>query len=386
MYENLILLGAGATAAISGSSLPTAGNFFTSNAEWSDHKSDFPHLALAYKKVEHLKNKSCDKKSVNLTDIWLFIDTFTKYHSVITYNSSYNFRLLRLRYKEYGNSLPDYLSLRYFDSNYNELYADMRPLPSRLEKYIYHTFPRQDSVNYFLILGGWELKYLNYRTYSPDKETNDLYVKLLEQKNISVINFNWDVYFERACQAKECSIQLALNDNEQHDNNIIYLCKPHGGWNIQHVDNLVLPFRALSDSIEDCFFDRFEDGEVRPAMIPYFLGPDEISEEHGFAFPNVGGYFKVQQEVMKKMFKAAKNIVSIRYSFPEDDRHVLNLIKSIHNRKEKRLLCILKGNDEEKNRIKKIWEFNDGNNSFDYQGNGFNGDSAEKIASWIKNE
>jgi len=365
MYENLILLGAGATAAISGSSLPTAGNFFTSNAEWSDHKSDFPHLALAYKKVEHLKNKSRDNKSVNLTDIWLFIDTFTKYHSVITYNSSYNFRLLRLRYKEYGNSLPDYLSLRYFDSNYNELYADMRPLPSRLEKYIYHTFPRQDSVNYFLILGGWELKYLNYRTYSPDKETNDLYVKLLEQKNISVINFNWDVYFERACQAKECSIQLALNDNEQHDNNIIYLCKPHGGWNIQHVDNLVLPFRALSDSIEDCFFDRFEDGEVRPAMIPYFLGPDEISEEHGFAFPNVGGYFKVQQEVMKKMFKAAKNIVSIGYSFPEDDRHVLNLIKSIHNRKEKRLLCILKGNDEEKNRIKKIWEFNDGNNSFD---------------------
>ena len=393
MHENLILLGAGATSAISDDCLPTAGNFFTSNAEWSDHKNDFPHLALAYKKVEHLKNESSDNRPVNLTDVWLFIDTLYKYHvamaTIDRNNKNYNSGLLRLRYKEYGEALPYYLSPGYLNNHYNELCFDMHPLFSTLDKQIYSTFTSSDPVNYFLILAGWELKYLNYKTYGIDKKTNGLYKKLigeLKSKNASVISFNWDIYFEKACKAEGRSIQLVLNGNDKHDNNIIYLCKPHGGWNIQHVDNLVLPYPTLSDSIEDRLFDRVEAGEVRPAMIPYFSGPDEISALHGFVFPHVGEFFKAQQEVMKKMFNAAKNMVSIGYSFSEDDRHVLDLITPLAGRNKKRLLCILKDKDEKnKERIGKTWNY-DSVDNFQYDGSGFRGESIKSIVSFLNGE
>ena len=200
----------------------------------------------------------------------------------------------------------------------------MRPLFSTLEKRIYETFPRKDPIEYFLILAGWELKHLLYRTYNPQEKTNQLYEILLEklkEKSILIINFNWDIYFEEACNKVGRGLRLNTDGDkesvEQASQKAITLCKPHGGWNIQHVDNVILPFPTLSDFIEDRSFDRFEAGEVRPAMIPYFSSPDEISEEHRSRFPGVGEYFKKQHEVMKKMFREAEHIVSIGYSFSE---------------------------------------------------------------------
>jgi len=55
LSEYLIILGAGATAAIA--DLPTAANFFSENEEWkSCREDDYPHLSVAYKLLKEETN------------------------------------------------------------------------------------------------------------------------------------------------------------------------------------------------------------------------------------------------------------------------------------------------------------------------------------------
>lgn len=392
MHDNLIILGAGATAAISEGKLPTAKNFFTSNAEWSNHISDFPHLKLACDKVEHLKYEDSNNNPITLTDIWFFIDTLNKYHMAVASNApdnkQYNSKLLRLRYNGCGQRLPYYLSPGYLNAHYKELCADLRPLFSTLEKQIYTTFASGDPVNYFLILAGWELKYLLYKTYHP--ESNKvvhlyLYEKLANNIPVSVINLNYDIYFEKACMTNSQKLQLA-NKDEKTDEDTIYLCKPHGGWNIKHIDCYIEPCCALHDYVHDDSFDKKETCEIRPAMIPYFESPDEIKAEHVSVYPGVGKYFLDQQEIMKIMFEAAKNIVSIGYCFSNDDKHVAEILKKCKDN-NKRLFCILKEvATEEFDRIEKQWKhLLKSKEGFQYSNNGFNKKSNSVIKKFLNN-
>jgi len=64
LSENLIILGAGATAAVAG--LPTAPDFFSkNNKEWSTHRGDYPHLSAAYDHLHELETK----QQLTLTDV-----------------------------------------------------------------------------------------------------------------------------------------------------------------------------------------------------------------------------------------------------------------------------------------------------------------------------
>ena len=402
MGKPLILLGAGATAAVTNGNLPTGENFFCNNKQWTNRPGSYPHLELAYRKVQDLKCSGSDP--ISLTDAWLFIDTLFKYHSAINSNNAYNYKLLQLRYRDDGTSIPHYLTPQYLNQHYARVCSGMRPLFSRLYKKIYETFPRTDPIYYFLILAGWELKHLLYRTYNPQEETNDLYrslLKKLKMECIPVINFNFDIYFERACRQESWDLKLETEANEKSTElpaqKTILLCKPHGGWNIRHTDNEICPFPILSDSIEDCSFDRFEDREVLPAMIPYFSMPDEISNEHLSQFPGVGEYFVKQQKVMKKMLKEAERIVSIGYSFSKDDLHVTELIKEMIQGESgqqihRRMLCILKDDKKimslkTKKRIMELWQStNDhgGKGRFQYHEKGFDKQSITKIAKFFE--
>ncbi|MDP2755635.1 MAG: hypothetical protein Q8P40_14765, partial [Nitrospirota bacterium] len=126
--KNLVLLGAGATAAIStgGTTFPTAENFFCSNNEWNEHLKCYPHLSLICNKIGRFENQ------INLTNTWLFIDTLLKYHLSTRCSrpdiSAYNSELLRLRYKNSGQDFPNYLTLEYLNKNYNDLCNGMHPL------------------------------------------------------------------------------------------------------------------------------------------------------------------------------------------------------------------------------------------------------------------
>jgi hypothetical protein len=391
-------LGAGATAAISpvGTTFPTAENFFSSNNEWNEHLKYYPHLSLICNKIGRFENQ------INLKNTWLFIDTLLKYHLATRKNDSYNSDLLRLRYIRYKNSVrafPNYLAFECLNKSYIHLCEGMQPLYSISEKQIYDISDRSDPVSYFLVLAGWELKYLAYKTYSPHKKTNDLYLNLLQKlqdKNISVISFNYDIYFEKACKIADWSLQLVDVDemkSDKDDKDVTYICKPHGGWNIRHINDSVEPCVNLWESVEDSSFDRKQDLEERPAMIPYFSNPDEIGELHGVVFANVGEYFKKQREVMIKMFENADKIVSIGYSFSEDDKHVRKAIEKCgQNRKEKKLFCVLKESDDDKAAelrcsIKKLFDFtNEYANNFKYCGNGFNDESIKEIAKFFKED
>jgi len=206
------------------------------------------------------------------------------------------------------------------------------------------------------------------RTYSPAKEAEGYYGTLIEKLRneslgVSIVSFNYDVYFEKACWRKDQLLELVY-DEQGLPHNAIALCKPHGGWNILHVDQLVFPFPTLSDSVGEKQFDRFEEGEIRPAMILYFSDPDEIKEEHKEMWPEVGAYFMNQWGVMKRMLAEAKRIVSIGYSFSDSDQHVREAIEELgDSRHEKRLLCILKRDpdwNETTSRIRRRWSIDKG--------------------------
>jgi len=390
MHENLIILGAGATAAISEGGLPIASNFFCStNRYWDDHRSDYPHLVLACKKVAILKSQNISFASLTLTDVWLFIDTLLKYHSATRCNNAYNAMLLRKRYLAFAEGLPYYLSPEYLNENYNEVCSGFSPLFSTLEKQIYHTVPQTDIIPYFLILAGWELKHLLYKTYYPSNSliNNSLYENLIDElkdASTSVLNLNYDIFFEKACMAKGQKLQLA-NEDKNTDKDTIYLCKPHGGWNIKHIDHYIEPCCRLDDHIEDASFDRGMSLEIRPAMIPYFESPDEIKAEHLSVYPGVGKYFFDQQERMKEMFKTVKNVVSVGYSFSEADLHVREIIKKLDKKGEKNLLCILKGADPKED-IKNLWGFDnraEENGQFQYHDCGFDEKSIRKIIKFL---
>src|SRR5260370_31945835 len=86
MAERLIVLGAGATAALS-ERFPVGKNFFCSNPIWKSKIRDYPHLALALRKVNSLEVGLRD--SPELTRVWLFLDTLLKYHSAIRLQDEY---------------------------------------------------------------------------------------------------------------------------------------------------------------------------------------------------------------------------------------------------------------------------------------------------------
>jgi len=376
LSRNLIILGAGATAAVAaeGHTFPTANDFFDAcNTDWTSGKSLYPHLSSAYNMVRALK---ADNK-VTLTDVWLFLDTLNKYHSAIR-GDEYNYRLLRMRYEQHRKDItdfPHYLTPGFLNKHYQLLTREMCPLFSTASKSMYYMYPPHDPVNYFLILAGWELKLLLFRTYSAAKPTNGLYAKLLaglrdKRLHFTVLNFNYDVYFEKACHTENQEIKIWDNLGQVPKGSIA-LCKPHGGWNVQHVTlpqkdgDSAQPLAEAHETIRDSDFDRTGEREERPAMIPYFSGPDEIKEEHERLAPKVGRYFMDQQNVMKKMLREAKNIVSIGYSFSRGDLHVRTAIEELANQnrhQSRRVFCVLKGEDkdpeyaETKKSIFGLWE------------------------------
>ena len=144
-------------------------------------------------------------------------------------------------------------------------------------------------------------------------------------------------------------------------------------------------FQAL-DSDGDGLFDKLEEGEIRPAMIPYFSDPDEISKPHAAILPHVGEYFFNQQQIMKGMFNEAKKIVSMGYSFSEGDKHVRGMIeKNVENRHEKKLFCILKGDDNE-DKIKKLFNFKGKSPNFEYCREGITEESIKKIVDFFEKQ
>lgn len=377
MHEQLIILGAGATAAISDDSLPVGRNFFSSNSTWSSNISDYPHLAAAKRIVESLKGTLGDTTPVSLTDAWLFLDTVFKYHCATRRNSTYDYRLVRIRYAKMSkNDMPCYLKADYLNNHYQTLCSDMRPFLSTLSKRIYDTCDQTDPVAYFLLIAGWELKHLLYRTYHPEISHGNLYARLLKRKgalgDVAVISFNYDIFFEMSCREQGVLLELLLDSDSVQDHAAIPFCKPHGGWNIRHLNHRIEPYRSLADFVEDQYFDRLPADEERPAMIPYFSHPDEISVLHESLYPDVGKFFLKQEERMRTLLKNARAIASIGYSF--SDIHVKEIVQGISSGtigRGKRLLCVSKG-EKEKADIMRLWKFKEEDGTtFKYRPCGF---------------
>ncbi len=390
METALILLGAGATAAISGGTLPVSKGFFSSlNSVWGAHRRDYPHLDTACNKVASLKGSPGDLSSVSLTDAWLFLDTVLKYHSA-TRCSDYARKLLRIRCNKMGNAMPHYLRKDYLNTHYSTLCADIRPLPSTLRKQIYDTFPRDDPVSYFLVIGGWELKHLLYKTYAPRTQDGRLYGSLMKSladlRSLAVISFNYDIFFEASCREQGVALQLLRDDHTTRQAGAVLFCKPHGGWNIRHIDERIELPDSLADFVEDKHFDRLRNREERPAMIPYFSYPDEISAQHQTKYPQVAQFFLNQHLQMEALFQNARNLVSIGYSFSEDDAHVRQVVESVSPCKPgrgKRLFCILKS-DSSKKHIMKLWNFdNEDGITFKYCKTGFDHDCIDRIRTFL---
>jgi hypothetical protein len=390
--KTLILLGAGATAAISDGTLPTSDTFFSSNnSTWSSSIADYPHLAAAHQGVAALKYRFENKTTVSLTDVWLFLDTLLKYHSATSKNNEYDHELLRIRYDNMGEDIPVYLRLSYLNTCYSSLVDSMKPLFSPLRKRIYDTFPQNDAVSYFLVMAGWELKHLLYTTYDPLKELpksylyRDLLNSLHDTEDIAVISFNYDTYFERSCGKL-----LNLIAKNRHTNaGSIAFCKPHGGWNIRHVGDKIIPFCSMTEFIEETAFDRLAGSEERPAMIPYFSYPDEIKDEHQNRYPGVGDFFCDQSEQMKNLFQDAQKIVSIGYSFSKDDKHVRSIVSAVRpdtTGRGKKLLCALKGSEKKKD-IMDLWKFSEQEEgkTIYYNANGFDKSLLKIIKAFLEN-
>lgn len=374
MNEQLIILGAGATAAISDGALPVGENFFSSNSTWSSNMSDYPHLAIATRKVESLK----DTTSASLTDVWLFLDTVFKYHCATRLNSTYDYNLLRIRYEKMNkDDLPCYLRADYLNTHYQALCSDMRPCFSTLRKRIYDTYPQTDPVAYFLVIAGWELKHLQYKTYHPEISSGDLYAGLLKSLKskvgeVAVISFNYDIFFEMSCRKQGALLELLPDSDNVQDQVAIPFCKPHGGWNIRHLNSRIEPYRSLADFVQDQNFDGLPDDEERPAMIPYFSHPDEISDPHDSRYPGVGEFFRKQEKRMRTLLENARAIVSIGYSF--SDVHVKEIVQGISSGqigRGKRVLCVSKG-EKEKTDVMLLWNFEkEGRDTFKYRPCGF---------------
>lgn len=398
-HERLIILGAGATAAISDGALPVGCNFFSSNPTWSSSISDYPHLAAAQRKIEPLKTNFGDKTPVSLTDAWLFLDTVFKYHCATRHNSAYNYELLRIRYDRTSKDMPAYLQADYLNGQYEALSADMRPCFSTLSKRIYDTYDQRDQVAYFLIVAGWELKHLLYKTYHPDLyetlQQRNLYGQLLERlKNpevaggladVAVISFNYDIFFENSCCGKQgVSLELLRDSDGVKNQAAIPFCKPHGGWNIRHLNQRIEEHCSLADFVKDQDFDRLPADEERPAMIPYFSHPDEISKPHQSRYPDVGKFFQKQEKRMQTLLNNARTIASIGYSF--SDIHVKNIVQDISlgtTGRGKRLLCVLKGDSDREN-IRRLWEFKEENGTtFRYCPCGFNKSSIDEVVNFF---
>ncbi|PTL37013.1 hypothetical protein CLG94_01745 [Candidatus Methylomirabilis limnetica] len=391
MDELLIILGSGATAAISEGTLPVGKDFFSSrNSTWSSNSADYPHLAAACQEVAALKSYFGDLNPVSLTDVWLFLDTVLKYHSATRQNKDYDYDLLRIRYDKMGKDVPIYLQLGHLNAAYSRLSAGMHPLFSPLRKRIYDTLPQDDAVVYFLVVAGWELKHLLYRTYDPREAPSgiELYRRLLAElqdlKGHAVISFNYDIFFEMSCSKP---LHLLAEDQTAEGEGAIDFCKPHGGWNIRHVDNCIMPFCSLTRFVEDTSFDKLPDREERPAMIPYFSYPDEIEIQHRDQYPQVGQFFRDQHHKMKKLFQNAKNVVSIGYSFSKDDRHVRSIVeKDLPSSfgRGKRMFCALRGSSYRKD-IMDLWKFDEEDGkTFSYYGSGFENTCIDKIKTFLK--
>jgi len=74
---------------------------------------------------------------------------------------SYAYDLLLKRQQR----LPAGLTIEALSQKWMHMRRKMYPRAATMDnKKIYKTFPRRDGVNYFLILAGWELKHLIYRT------------------------------------------------------------------------------------------------------------------------------------------------------------------------------------------------------------------------------
>jgi len=397
MDQHLIVLGAGATAAISRGTLPIAEDFFSPrNSTWSSNTRDYPHLAAACRRVASLKSSFLDLTPVSLTDVWLFLDTLCKYHSATRCNSPntpYDYCLLRIRY-EYDkkrSQIPDYLKPEYLNTNYPGLRSDMRPYFSALRKRIYDTTPQNDPVAYFLILAGWELKHLLYRTYDPQTRYAELYTRLLATlkhlEGIAVISFNYDIFFETTCQEQGVTLELLGHNHAARGKDAIPFCKPHGGWNIRHVDDRIEPFRNLAQFVEDAQFDGLPHHEERPAMIPYFSHPDEMSPQHEVGYPGVGVFFRNQQQHMQSLFHNARNVVSIGYSFSKHDIHVRQCVEKVSPTEPgrgKRVFCVLKGNSHKSN-IMGLWKFDkEDGASFKYREGGLDDQSIDEIRHFLE--
>jgi hypothetical protein len=393
MNITLILLGAGATAAISGGRLPVSKDFFSSrNSVWKNNRTDYPHLDAACNKVASLKGTPGDSSSLTLTDAWLFLDTVLKYHFAKR-GIEYNKRLLGIRYSKMGDAMPPYLREDCLNTHYSALCADMYPLNSALKKQIYDTFPRDDPISYFLVIGGWELKHLLYRTYAPQTQEGRLYGILMasfaDPRSLAVISFNYDIFFEAACHRHGVALQLLLDDKAAPDAGAVHFCKPHGGWNILHTDDQIEPPSNLADFIDDKHFDKVKSPECheqRPAIIPYFSYPDEISVEHRTKYPQVGQFFLNQHKQMEALFQNARNVISIGYSFSEDDCHVRQVVEGIapcECGRGKRLFCILRG-DSRKKQVMKLWNFDKEDGTlFEYCQTGFDHDCIDKIRTFL---
>ncbi len=385
-YEYLIVLGAGATAAL-GDTFPVGRDFFSSNRTWSSSITDYPHLAAARRKVESLKGTREDTTPVSLTDAWLFLDTMFKYQCATRRRSAYDSRILRIRYAKVN--LPDYLKADYLNGSYEEVCSDMHPYFSTLPKRIYDMCDQSDPVGYFLLIAGWELKHLLYKTYNPQIQHGNLCSQLSKAVkgllgNVAVISFNYDIYFEMSCREQGVPLELLPDVESVPGQAAIPFCKPHGGWNIRHLNQRIEPHRSLADFVEDQYFDKLPSLEERPAMIPYFSHPDEISELHESRYPDVGKFFLKQQERMQTLLKNARTIASIGYSF--SDIHVKEIVQGIssdRNGRGKSMLCVLKG-DSERQHIMSLWKFEkEDGRTFKYCPSGFDDTSIGEIARFL---
>lgn len=385
-YEHLLVLGAGATAAVGGT-FPVGRDFFSSNSTWSHSISDYPHLAVAQRKVKSLKDTSADTTPVSLTDAWLFLDTMFKYHCATRRRSTYDYKLLRIRYAKVN--VPDYLKADYLNNHYEKVCSDMCPYFSTLPKRIYDACDQGDRVGYFLLIAGWELKHLLYKTYHPEIEYGNLYSQMSRALNrlpgnVAVISFNYDIYFEISCREQGIPLELLPEVDSVPSRAAVPFCKPHGGWNIRHLNQRIEPHRSLADFVEDQRFDKLPALEERPAMIPYFSHPDEISELHESGYPDVGKFFLKQQERMQTLLSDARAITSIGYSF--SDTHVKEIVQGISSGRSSRgksLLCVMKGDSERKD-IMSLWKFEEEDGiTFKYCPSGFQETSIGQIVDFF---
>jgi hypothetical protein len=315
-----------------------------------------------------------------------------KYHSATRQNSDYDYDLLRIRYDKMGKDVPGYLRLSYLNDTYSGLTDGMHPLFSPLRKRIYDTFSQHDAVAYFLVIAGWELKHLLYKTYDPRKALSclGLYQRLLEElpdlKGYSVISLNYDIFFEKSCSKP---LHLLAADQTAKDEGVIAFCKPHGGWNIRHIDNCITPFCNLTEFVEEASFDRLTDREERPAMIPYFSYPDEINIQHRDRYPRAGQFFLDQHQKMKKLFQNAKNVVSIGYSFSKDDRHIRSIVENdlpSSSGRGKRMFCALRGSSYRKE-IMDLWKLDEEDGkTFCYYENGFENKCIDEIKTFLHHD